>query len=55
MEAYVHFSLVPTGIDLEPEGLSMTFVSRIQGFSGWRCGKTVPTHELQPAIYGEVQ
>lgn len=44
----IPFALVPTGVDLEPEGLSLTFVSYIKDDANWKCGKAVPTEELNP-------
>lgn len=40
--------LVPTGVDLEPTGLSLNFVSYIKDYPGWKCGKAIPSEELNP-------
>lgn len=39
----IPYVLVPTGYDLEKDGLSMTFVSYIKDDTKWKCGKMIPT------------
>lgn len=47
-KATIPFMLVPTGVDLEPTGLSLNFVSYIKDYPGWKCGKAIPSEELNP-------
>ncbi len=35
--------LIPTGVDLQPVGLSLTFVAFIKDDSKWKCGKAIPS------------
>lgn len=48
MNITVPFDFHPTGHDLESSGLSLTFVSYIKDDPKWKCGKMVPTKELNP-------
>lgn len=51
----IQYQVVPTGVDLEKQGLSFTYLTQIKNYQGWECGVMIPHQNLNPKIFGGVQ
>jgi hypothetical protein len=51
----VNYQVLPTGIDVEKDGISYTFVTEIRNYEGWECGATIPHTHLDKSKYGGTQ
>lgn len=51
----IEYQVLPTGVDLEKDGLSFTFVTEIKDDNKWECGATIPHTNLDVNKYGGIQ
>ena len=51
----VEYQALPTGVDLEKDGLSFTFVTEIKDDNKWECGPAIPHENLDVNKYGGIQ
>jgi len=51
----VNYQIVPTGVDIEKDGFTYTFVTEIMSYDEWECGAMIPHTHLDTSKYGGAQ
>lgn len=51
----IEYQVIPTGVDIEKQGLSFTYVTEIKDYDNWECGASIPHDNLPVKEYGGIQ
>lgn len=51
----IPLSINATGVDIEPLGITLTYISKIKNYTNWTCEYEAPVLPFNPQVYGGIQ
>lgn len=51
----IPYEINASTIDIEPTGITLTYISNIKGYTAWKCENHAPVLPLNPRVYGGIQ